>query len=159
MPNHRSLGFFALLSLWSAACGGQTGQQTGALTCGPDGGRDLRALLYMPNLSQPGAQHKLTFVLVSSDPGPPIKGNNTWVVRVLDSANQPVAGATLTITPYMPDHGHGTPIVVTPTETSPGTYTLSPVNLFMSGLWQVTIDASTAAGVSDSGVFSFCIEG
>jgi hypothetical protein len=113
----------------------------------------------VPNLQQPGAQRKLSFVLVSSDPGPPIKGNNTWVVRVLDSANQPVPGATLTVRPYMPDHGHGTPIVVMPTETSPGTYTLSPVNLFMSGLWQVTIDVSAPGGVSDSGVFSFCAEG
>lgn len=63
-------------------------------------------------------------------------------VRVLDSTGTGVTGATVTVDPQMPIHGHGsskTPIVV---EGGGGDYFVSQVFFTMSGPWEVTITAT-----------------
>ena len=59
----------------------------------------------------------------------------------------------------MPDHGHGTPVnaevTVMPT---PGQYELSPVNLFMTGYWEITLELTLPKGETDSVMFGFCVE-
>ena len=117
-----------------------------------------RADTYVANLSKEGEAGRLEMVLVSSDPAPPAKGDNSWLVEVNDASGQPVDDATITLTPFMPDHAHGTLIDVVVTPAADGMYDAAPVNLWMPGLWQVTVDAE-ADGVEDSAVFSFCIEG
>jgi hypothetical protein len=115
------------------------------------------AQTYAAGMKRSGDGSKLSFVLVSSDPGPPLRGTNTWEVKVLDASGQPVTGATLTVTPYMPEHGHGSQVV--PTITADGQqYKVSNLYLFMPGLWQVTIQA-TNGSVTDSAAFTFCVAG
>jgi len=104
----------------------------------------------------------MTFRLVSSDPAPPSRYDNTWVIEIEDAGGAPLVGAEVEVTPYMPDHGHGTGIeaVVTPDPDLDGRYQAVPVNLFMPGLWQVTIQATPAGGTAvdrDEAVFTFCI--
>jgi hypothetical protein len=116
---------------------------------------------YVAGLEKVGASG-LAVVLVESTPAPPAKGDNTWRLRVLDSAGTPQGGLTVEVTPFMPDHGHGTPIdaeVIALAE--PGEYQAGPINLWMPGLWEVTVAAENPAQaeVSDSVVFRFCIEG
>jgi hypothetical protein len=141
----------------------------GALGCGsnppatPDAGvqyncaTETRGETYAPGMMKTGSAGTVTFKLVTATPAPPARGDNTWVVD-LSAAGQPLTGATVVVTPYMPDHRHGTPIVVavTPTATA-GEYALTPINLWMPGLWQMTIDATPAGGTKDSAMFSFCI--
>ncbi len=98
------------------------------------------------------------FKLVSSTPGPPRKGNNAWVIQV--SHPDPVDGLALSAVPYMPDHGHGTAVVPVITAAGNGTYTISPVNLFMTGLWSVRLTAREAgAGGAelDHADYLFCV--
>ncbi len=98
------------------------------------------------------------FKLVSSTPAPPQKGNNAWVVQI--SHPGPLDGATLSIVPFMPDHGHGTAVVAVVTPTANGTYNVSPVNLFMTGLWSVRInilDPSAGNAELDHVAFLFCV--
>ena len=153
------------LALFLASCGGDGPSAGGAGSGGAGAGgagaigcaSDTRAMTYSANMELPSKDGRLKLVLQSSDPAPPVKGNNNWVLRVLDAAGAPVTGATLTVVPKMPDHGHGTSIV--PTITPMGdTYRVDNVNLFMAGLWEVTITVSAGAN-SDFGVFSFCIAG
>jgi hypothetical protein len=61
--------------------------------------------------------------------------------------------------PMMPDHGHGTPInaIVTALD-EPGRYEITPVNLFMTGYWAITIDVTLTGGEQDSLMFGFCVE-
>jgi hypothetical protein len=107
---------------------------------------------FMIGLSKSGASVTVTFV--SADPAPPIKGDNTWTVTLSD----PTASIT-TVTPFMPDHEHGTAVeAVVSATANPGEFVLTPVNLFMSGLWEVTLDISTQAGTNDQVVFAFCVE-
>jgi hypothetical protein len=120
---------------------------------------DPRALAYTANMEQPGASKTFTFVLVEGDPAPPARGNNTWTLAVKDAAGAPLDGATVDVKPFMPDHGHGTSVAATVAPgASPGTYTITPLYLFMPGLWQVTFTA-TKGSATDSAVFSFCVEG
>ena len=62
----------------------------------------------------------------------------------------------------MPAHGHGTSPQFTDgvesTET-PGTYSLSDMDLFMAGVWMIAIEMSTPEGVADEVVFHFMLEG
>jgi hypothetical protein len=68
-----------------------------------------------------------------------------------------VTGAEVIATPYMPDHGHGTPIKVNVSAIPiPGQYELAPVNLWMPGYWEISIGAMLG-GARDSAVFKFCI--
>lgn len=111
-----------------------------------------------PGLTKIGASGALTFVVMSAAPVPPGVNYNTWVVKVLDSAGQPVTDATFTqIKTWMPLHGHPSSIVPTWTNNGDGTYTVK-VYLFMPGLWQITPSVQSGT-TTDSAVFTFCVGG
>ncbi len=119
---------------------------------------DPRADMYAANMEKVGESGLFTFRLVSSDPAPPVKGTNGWTLEILDDGGMPVDGMTIDVTPYMPDHGHGTSIVPQITDMGDGEYSVTPLYLFMGGIWEVTIDATSSDGAStDSAVFTFCI--
>jgi hypothetical protein len=174
------------LVLGVAACGGGSGGSTdGSVVIGPgedapettsapDAGDDLfdpdadifipcatdfRAEHYVPGMQKTALNGQTIVTLLSSDPGPPIKGNNVWQVLVTDAANAPQPGTTLKVNPFMPDHGHGSPArtVVKPLP-APGQYTVAPLYLFMAGLWEITFNVTAQSGVQDAVVFRFCIE-
>jgi hypothetical protein len=144
------------IAVTAAACSGGGGGDVG-----PDadiGCRfDHRAMTYAAGMKLAGDSGALSFAIETATPAPPLKGNNSWTVQILDGSGAPVTGATMTAVPFMPDHGHGTQ--VTPVVTPAGdAYTVAPLYLFMPGLWQVTLTATSAAG-DDSVKFDFCIEG
>ena len=58
---------------------------------------------------------------------------------------------------FMPDHGDGTSVVPT-VEAEGDSYSVQHVYLFMAGLREVTIEA-TSGETNDSAVLRFCIEG
>jgi hypothetical protein len=124
---------------------------------------DPRVDTYTAELEKPGANGVLTFELVSSDPAPPAKDGNTWVVMVKDANGAPLGG-DLGVALLMPDHGHTTqvPPVVT-FEPSTNAYTIDPVYLFMPGVWRIELDYYGDSGMDaapiDEAAFDFCIEG
>jgi hypothetical protein len=108
-------------------------------------------------LSKSGSLVQASFV--SADPAPPIKGDNTWVLELEDLQGEPLTGVTIVAIPMMPDHGHGTAITTEVTALEvPGRYQLTPVNLFMTGFWEITLELTLAGGETDSLVFGFCVE-
>ena len=93
---------------------------------------------------------------------PPIEsvqiGDGTWVVSVTDATGSIPAEVTLTAErPWMPKHNHGAPDypVVTPGE--PGTYTISKIDFFMAGYWQLKLNLVPASGDPDDATFSICV--
>ena len=117
---------------------------------------ETRADEFALGLSKTGASITATFV--SADPAPPIKGDNSWVLTFTDEADAPLDGLEIVVTPMMPDHGHGTPVEVVVSATgNPGEYSLSPVNLFMTGYWETTLDI-TLDQEQDAVTFGFCVE-
>jgi hypothetical protein len=98
-----------------------------------------------------GAAGRFDFKLIAMTPPAPARGDNKWVIEI--SAPH----ADVTATPFMPDHGHGTPVKVgvTPSAT-PGQYELAPVNLWMPGYWEISVTAASGND-RDSAVFKLCI--
>jgi len=137
-----------------AACSGDDGHGEENVDCSTVTGADT----FVVGLPKSGEGGMLDFALMSATPSPPSRDDNTWTVQITDAGGAPLDGATLTVTPFMPSHQHGSPIrtEVTPTGT-PGEYELSPVNLWMPGVWETTIKAQKDA-VVDTAVYTFCIE-
>jgi hypothetical protein len=103
-----------------------------------------------------GAAGRFDFKLIAMTPSAPARGDNKWLIEV-DAAGTAVVRADVGATPFMPDHGHGTPVKVgvTPSAT-PGQYELAPVNLWMPGYWQIAVTAASGND-RDSAVFELCI--
>ncbi len=139
-----------------------THSETGGETHGETGDESVCAVEtrdddFAIGLSKSGSLVRGTFV--SASPAPPIKGDNTWVLDITDLNGAPLADSTITALPMMPDHGHGTPInTVVTALADAGRYEVTPVNLFMTGYWQITFDITLAGGEQDSLMFGFCVE-
>jgi len=118
---------------------------------------ELRDDTYAVGLAKDGALLRVTFV--DAMPAPPARYDNLWIVQVSDVATgTPLADCVGEAIPVMPDHMHGTSIEahVTAGETA-GEYVIDPVNLFMPGLWEVTL-RFTCGELTDEVVFSFCVD-
>lgn len=151
----RTLGIALLMTL-APACAGDDGTDAPTARCD----METRADIYTPGMSKDGDDQVFKLILLESDPAPPDKGDNTWIIEVQDfTTGAPIDDATFAITPFMIDHGHGSPIVPTVSaEGAPGNYRITPLNLWMPGLWQVSFEISAGAAM-DTMVFSFCVEG
>src|SRR2546421_9244784 len=91
------------------ACGGSTPATPDAdtfISCA----NDPRVEAIAAGTEKAGASNLLKLTLMSFDPTPPHKGNNSWTVRVTDAQGGAQAGATMQITTWMPDHKHGSTV-------------------------------------------------
>jgi YtkA-like protein len=174
--HHGSAAFLACFGLLTAALAGGCGP---AETAGGTGGqgtasassstgtpveaacaKDPRTTPYAVGVEAKSTDGALTVEFMDASPAPPTKGNNIWTVKLLDGAGKPVNGATIVTTPYMPDHAHGSSIKPQATaKGDDGTYEITPVNLFMPGVWQITFAVTTPGGMDDSAVVTFCVDG
>ncbi len=122
---------------------------------------DLVADEFVVGLERAGDTAALDFTIESGNPAPPIRGDNTWVIQVNSMTGgvvgAPVDGAELAVTPFMPVHQHGAgkTVQITPGPAA-GQYTLSPINLWMPGVWETTIQVTSPSG-NDQVLFKFCI--
>lgn len=153
-PQGRRWGFCvaALVILWEAGCGPTSEQTTNCAT-------EARAESYSAGMEKLGAQNALKVRLIESMPGPPQKGDNVWRLQISDGAGTAISGASVTIVPFMPDHKHGTSVKAVVKDQGGGEYSVAPVNLFMPGLWETTINVQTSGGAKDKAIFSFCVDG
>lgn len=111
-------------------------------------------------LEKAGVNGAVDFKLMSIDPAPAVRGNNTWIVQlnsmVSGVVGSPMDGATISASPFMPAHQHGSPITPTISATgTPGEYMITPINLWMPGVWQTTL--TVTSGTADRTVYSFCV--
>lgn len=174
--HHGSAAFLASFGLLVAGlaggCGpaetaGGTGGQASSSASSSTGtpieaacAKDPRTVPYAVGVEAKATDGALTVQFMDAIPAPPTKGNNTWTVKLLDGAGKPVNNATIVTKPYMPDHAHGSSIKPQATEKGDdGTYEITPVNLFMPGVWQITFSVTAAGGLSDSAVVTFCVDG
>ena len=116
---------------------------------------------YTSGMSHSGDLSSLNFALYA-DPAPPDKGVNVFTVQITDAASDVgVDGATVLITPFMPEHGHGTNPADYGTAATgdAGSYESVPIDLFMSGLWELTFTVASGDAILDQTTYSFCLEG
>lgn len=139
------------------ACGTDGGDDGTEVDCTMETGADV----FVVGLEKVGTNGVIDFKMMSATPAPPARGNNTWVFQISSMTGgvvgAPMDGATLQVTPYMPLHGHDAGVVVEISPLAdPGTYELKPVNLWMPGVWETTIKA-TSGTTSDTTIYKFCI--
>lgn len=114
-------------------------------------------------LDKHGELGVLSFRLSAVEPAPPAKGNNSFQLAIHDATGAPIEG-DLHVDLKMPDHGHGTsvkPVIGFDPQTEQ--YTVSPLYLFMPGVWRIQLEAysGSAAGAPplDRTALYFCIQG
>lgn len=78
---------------------------------------------------------------LSWDKAPPTTGQNRLVVKVTDSAGEPVTGASVDIALMMPAMGHGSSEAAVITELGLGEYEAFPVTFQMPGEWSIAVSA------------------
>jgi hypothetical protein len=158
----------ALVALGALACEddsvspeGSGGTSSNVVSCTDDARLDV----YTDNMQKAGELGLLDFRFSDFVPAPPAKGSNTFNVQ-LTGVSGPVPGG-LEVELFMPDHGHGSSIEPEISlDSASGTYTVTPLYLFMPGVWRVTFDALSSEALSseapapiDTVDLHFCIEG
>ncbi len=146
-----SIALFAVLPLAGACADDGHSDDTEEVNCATE-----TADVYVAGLQKSGTV--LDVKLMTAMPAPPSRGDNEWIIHVNTVAGAaPVSGATILVTPFMPKHQHGTPVDVrVDAMPSAGEYKLSPVNMWMPGVWETTIEMTSSSG-TDSVVYKFCI--
>lgn len=142
------------LSILATACGTDDPGEEPPVDCADETRDDD----FVIGLEKPGAQGALTFKLMGATPAPPVRGDNTWVIQISATADgAPVSGAEVSASPFMPDHGHaaGKAVIVEPA-TEAGQYEIAPLNFWMPGLWETTVEVTSGA-TADTVVFKFCV--
>jgi hypothetical protein len=157
-------------SMTEPEAGAGAGGAGGAGGSGPDFidcSAETRATPYKPGLAETSISGAWIVKLVKNTfavngaalAQAPTKGTDTWTIEVDDAVTaMPVDGIVTGVSPWMPDHRHGTtPVMVS--AAGPGTYTLAPLYLYMSGYWEITVDLTSSAGgaPTDSAMFPICV--
>jgi len=83
-----------------------------------------------------------------------ITGVNEIDLIVHDMEHRDIEGATVTVTPWMPEMGHGAFSAPEVTEKGGGLYTISNIVLVMGGHWELQVDIKKG-GLEDRMVFDF----
>ena len=81
-----------------------------------------------------------TVEIVMTNPSPPARFTNWWAVRITEPDGTPMLDLQrLTVSAFMPEHGHGSP--TDPTVTSePDALIVGPLELWMPGRWEIRFD-------------------
>jgi hypothetical protein len=136
--------------------GGGGGDDSSVVSCAGDSRVDT----YTANLTKASASGTVKVTLIASDPAPPLRGTNSWTLRVTDASGAAIPGATIDVTPFMPDHGHGTSVRAVVTPNADGTFGVTPLYLFMPGVWRVTVSVGVGGeGAHEDVAFFFCVAG
>jgi len=155
------LTFLVASLVFAVGCAGNGNSGDDDGSAAPDCSTVTGTDTFTVGLEKMGAGGFADFKLMSIAPAPVVRGDNTWIVQINSMSSgvvgNPMDGATVTGTPYMPAHQHGSPIIadVTPTG-NPGEYSIAPINMWMPGVWQTTI-AVTSGPNPDRAVFAFCV--
>jgi hypothetical protein len=145
----------ALLCAAVSGCGSGSAPHDG----GPDSDvvscqNDPRVDTYVANLTKKPVSGTYQITLMNGDPAPPAIGVNTWQIKAEDATGSPMTD--LNVVPFMPDHGHGTSVKAAITAQPDGTLSVTPLYLFMGGVWRVEFNPASRTDPVD---FYFCIDG
>ncbi len=69
----------------------------------------------------------------------------------------PISPTGIPADPYMPVHKHGASTVPTITAQGGGVFSLSAIDFFMAGYWELYLDATPPGGAADPLTFKLCI--
>lgn len=149
----------ALLALGCGRHAANAANADGDGSGGSDGGNECSGDfdVYAAGMQRQAVPGAITVELVDALPAPPaVRTDNTWWLKLTDSEGEPLLGAQLLVTPFMPAHQHGSAEVVVE-ESGDGGYKLSPLELFMPGVWEIPMSITPTDGETSETTFRFCI--
>jgi len=118
--------------------------------CGGDG--DDFAL----GMSKTTASGAITVAVVAAEPAPPLVGANSWTVQLSREGGEALPAARVSLTGWMPDHGHGLNAVPLIEELDGGRYQIQPIILYMPQLWELSVVVDRDEG-RDVATFDVCV--
>jgi hypothetical protein len=133
--------------------GSSSGGSSGSTACAQDTRKDV----YTAGLAK--QNDALSVKIVEATPSPPKKGTNTMLLQIADGAGKPLDGATVSVTPYMPDHAHGSAVTPVVTPMGEGKYAVAKIYYPMPGLWKVTVTVQMPNSAPQEVAFNFCFDG
>ncbi|MBM4014119.1 MAG: hypothetical protein FJ293_04030 [Planctomycetes bacterium] len=114
-----------------------------------------------PIAPQWAATAKGSFTVGWSPVGGPVPVNEPFEIDLLLFADpekqQPLTGATVRVTAWMPEHMHGMGRQSQTREVEPGRYRVKGMLLHMDGLWQLFVDV-TAHGKAERAEYALTLE-
>lgn len=147
----------AIVSVSACSSDDDAGSTTSGTAPATGCAADTRKDIFTAGLTKPAGTY--TVKIVDATPGPPVKGTNAMTLEIRDAGGQPVDGATVTVTPFMPDHGHTSAVAPVVTPSGGGRYTVTKIYLSMAGLWKLTVGVQPPGGALQEAVFQFCLDG
>ncbi|AKV03030.1 hypothetical protein AKJ09_09693 [Labilithrix luteola] len=153
------LTLVGLLTLGAACSSSSEGDSTSSGGVPTSCDQDNRKDVYAQGMSKQGTS--FTVRVLDATPAPPAKGTNTMTIQIVDLAGAPIDDAVVGVTPFMPDHAHGSAVkpVVTPAG-SDGKYAVTSLYYPMAGLWRVTFSVTLPGSSAAQDVaFQFCLDG
>jgi|HubBroStandDraft_1064217.scaffolds.fasta_scaffold27357_3 YtkA-like protein len=127
--------------------------------CGMAPGPTAEGFSTQPFQSIPSRGHQY-LVAIRTSPQPPARGALSVQYTIASSVDgTPASGLVLSVVPWMPAMDHGTSVVPSVVEASPGTYMVANVDLFMAGWWVLRTTISGAApAAGDAGTVGDYVE-
>lgn len=121
---------------------------------------DSRAQVFASGLQAKSTSGRFLAEIVNASPAPPQRGPgdagiNSWTMKFALDGTEPTNGS-VTVTTFMPEHGHGSPRVPAVVANGDGTYSVSGLYFFMAGLWEITF--ATSGPTPERATFGFCVE-
>ncbi len=92
---------------------------------------------------------QLSVELRTAPAQPPTRGTSSAELRVHDASGKARDGLALTVTPWMPAHGHGTSVMPVVTPTGDGAYVVEQLAFTMPGTWELRIAMTGEGGFED----------
>jgi hypothetical protein len=144
----------------SSAQQGAGGDEAGTVGCSGQG------QTYTANMVLPGKDGVYTFTLVQAQPAPPDLNGNVWTFEIADKTGAAPDVSRVIAYPFMPLMGHPSDQTPTVTANADGSFTATDIDLFMPGLWTITLEVTQPdAGapvngtplITDEAVYSFCV--
>jgi hypothetical protein len=152
----RGAALFAALALGFSGCSSDDSPNPSPQP-GDCGGRAEPVTAGMSKLSDQG----YSFELEKLEPSVPVQSDSTpgnhWTVVITDPDGAKVTGASLSITSYMPDHGHPGPPAAA-VETGDGSYDVADLVFPMPTLYTVTLVLTLADGQKQTATLTLCLD-
>lgn len=118
---------------------------------------DTRKDVYVAGMQKQASAFSVK--ILESTPAPPAKSQNKLMLQLLTADGQPLPKATIAVTPYMPDHAHGSAVMPIVTDNGDGTYLVDKIYYPMAGLWRLTITVTPPNASPQDVAFQFCLDG
>lgn len=135
------------------ACTGESEDSEPAPVCEGD------YSVFEPGMEVRTLQGNFYIELTEASPAPPDEGLNDWRVTVTGQSGTPANGGSVSVTPFMPAHGHGlNPARYGSTNEADGVWHIDPFDLIMPGVWEFEF-LVTESMMNDTVTIAFCIEG